>query len=102
MVVFLLPVSKDVRWLSFACILSVVGIWIEKGMGFVVPGFLPTPLGEIVEYTPSFNEILVTVGIWGLGLLVFTILVRISLPVLQGHEQEAPAVITSHAVAVGV
>ena len=102
MAVFLLPVSKDVRWLSFACILSVVGIWIEKGMGFVVPGFLPTPLGEIVEYTPSFNEVLVTVGIWGLGLLVFTILVRISLPVLQGKEQEAPAVVTSHAVAVGV
>ncbi|MEZ5581736.1 MAG: hypothetical protein R3F37_02185 [Candidatus Competibacteraceae bacterium] len=27
-----------------------MGIWIEKGMGLVVPGFIPTPLGEIFEY----------------------------------------------------
>ena len=26
--------------------LAIIGIWIEKGMGLVVPGFVPTPLGE--------------------------------------------------------
>ena len=33
-----------------------LGIWIEKGMGLIIPGFVPTPLGEIVEYSPTLNE----------------------------------------------
>jgi hypothetical protein len=37
----------------------VIGIWIEKGMGLIVPGFIPSPLGEIVEYTPTLNETLI-------------------------------------------
>ena len=63
----------------------IVGIWIEKGMGLIIPAFIPSPLGEIVEYVPTTNEILVCLGIWAFGLLVYTILVRISIPVLSGH-----------------
>ena len=39
--------------LNIACGLAFAGIWIEKGMGLVVPGFIPTPLGEVFEYTPT-------------------------------------------------
>ena len=35
------------------CGLASIGIWIEKGMGFVLPGFIPTPLGEVFEYSPT-------------------------------------------------
>jgi Ni/Fe-hydrogenase subunit HybB-like protein len=85
MVLLLLPVSRSLKWLDLACVLAIVGIWIEKGMGLVVPGFIPTPLGEIVEYTPSLNETLICFGIWAFGLLCYTVLLRVAVPILQGR-----------------
>lgn len=40
----------------------VAGIWTEKGLGFVVPGFIPTPLGDFVQYVPTTNELLICGG----------------------------------------
>ena len=85
MVILVMPVSRSLRWLDVACVLSIVGIWIEKGMGLVIPGFIPTPLGAIVEYVPSLNETLVCLGIWAFGLLCYTIFLRMSVPILQGR-----------------
>jgi len=85
MVLLYLPLSRKLPVLQAACVMLIVGIWIEKGMGMIVPAFIPTPLGEIVEYLPTRNEILVTVGIWAAGLLIYTILVRITVPVLSGR-----------------
>lgn len=85
LVLLLLPVTRSLRWLDLACVLAIVGIWIEKGMGLVVPGFIPSPLGEIVEYTPSLNETLVCFGIWAFGILCYTLLLRVAVPILQGR-----------------
>ena len=82
---FMLPASRALRTLNIACVLSIVGIWIEKGMGLIVPAFVPTPLGEIVEYVPTLQEVLVCLGIWAFGLLVYTVFVRVSVPVLAGQ-----------------
>jgi molybdopterin-containing oxidoreductase family membrane subunit len=79
------PVSRNLTWLSIACVMLIVGVWIEKGMGLIVPAFVPTPLGEIVEYLPTLNEVLVTLGIWAFGLLFYTICVRVTVPVLTGR-----------------
>lgn len=78
-------VSRSPRLLPLVCVMLIAGIWIEKGMGMIVPAFVPTPLGEIVEYLPTLNELLVTAGIWAGGLLLFTILVRVTIPVLSGR-----------------
>ncbi len=83
--IWVLPASRSLRLLNTACVLSIVGIWIEKGMGLIVPAFVPTPLGEIVEYVPTRNEILICLGIWAFGLLLYTIFVRVSVPVLAGE-----------------
>jgi molybdopterin-containing oxidoreductase family membrane subunit len=80
-----LPASQGLRVLNVACILAIVGIWIEKGMGLIVPAFVPSPLGEIVQYVPTLHEIVICLGIWAFGLLLYTILVRISVPVLAGE-----------------
>jgi Ni/Fe-hydrogenase subunit HybB-like protein len=85
MVLLVLPLSRSLRWLNVACVLCIVGIWIEKGMGLVIPGFIPTPLGAIVEYSPSLNETLVCLGIWAFGLLCYTIFLRMAVPILQGR-----------------
>jgi molybdopterin-containing oxidoreductase family membrane subunit len=58
-------------------------------MGLVVPGFIPTPLGEMVEYSPSLNETLVCLGIWAFGMLAYTIFLRMSIPILQGRLTRA-------------
>jgi molybdopterin-containing oxidoreductase family membrane subunit len=78
------PLRRDPRFLMPACALLFVGIWIEKGFGLVIPGFIPSPLGEIVEYRPTLVEIMVTLGIWALGFFVLTILIRVALPIELG------------------
>ena len=89
MVLLLLPASRSLKWLNLTCVLAIVGIWIEKGMGLVVPGFVPTPLGEIVEYSPTLNETLICLGIWAFGFLCYTIFLRMAVPILQGKLSKA-------------
>lgn len=81
---------EDFRFLTAASLLLFVGIWIEKGMGLIVPGFIPEPYGKIVEYSPSWVEILVTLGIWALGAFVFTILARVAIAVETGRLRYNP------------
>ncbi len=73
--------SKTV--LIVACLMAFIGAWIEKGMGLVVPGFIPSSLHEIVEYTPSLVEWKVTAGIWAGGLIVFTILLKMAIAAFE-------------------
>jgi Ni/Fe-hydrogenase subunit HybB-like protein len=89
MVLLILPVSRTLKWLNLTCVLCIVGIWIEKGMGLVIPGFIPTPLGAMVEYSPSLNETLICFGIWSFGLLCYTIFLRMAVPILQGRLSRA-------------
>ncbi|HMA44610.1 MAG TPA: NrfD/PsrC family molybdoenzyme membrane anchor subunit, partial [Gemmatimonadales bacterium] len=88
------PVRRTPRWLMLACGTLFIAVWIEKGLGLVIPGFIPSPLGEIVEYTPTWVELCVTAGIWALGLFVLTVLVRVALPIELGEVRspylEAP------------
>ena len=79
------PVRRNLHLLISACGLLFVAVWIEKGIGLVVPGFIPSPLGEIVEYMPSPVELTVTAGIWSLGLFVLTVLIRVALPIEMGE-----------------
>ncbi len=103
LVILYLPLARSLQFLNLACVLMIVGIWIEKGMGLIIPAFIPSPLGEMVEYTPTLNEIFVCLGIWAFGLLLYTILVRVTVPVLAGRltidsadsASEAAAPVTS-------
>jgi molybdopterin-containing oxidoreductase family membrane subunit len=79
------PLRRSPRWLMPACLVLFLSIWIEKGLGLVIPGFVPSPLGEIVEYTPTWVELAVTAGIWALGLFVLTVLVKVALPIELGE-----------------
>jgi len=83
------PLRRQQRLLNIACVLAFLGIWIEKGMGFVIPGFIPTPLGEVFEYTPSVAELAVSVGIWALSILVFTLLAKASIAISAGEVRAA-------------
>ena len=77
----MLWIQKNLLMLMVACVLAFIGAWIEKGMGLIVPGFIPSTLHEIVEYSPSWTEWKVTVGIWAFGLMVITVLLKIAMAV---------------------
>lgn len=66
------------------CVVLFLAIWIEKGLGLIVPGFIPSPMGEVVEYAPSYIEIGVTLGILAVGFIVMTCLVRVAIPIELG------------------
>ena len=84
--------------IALACVFAFVGIWIEKGMGLIVPGFIPSTLHEIVEYLPSQSEWKITAGIWAFGLMVYTVALKIAIPILGGSETlETKSTATPHA-----
>ncbi len=84
--IFLIPQTrKRLTTLNLGCLLVIIGVWIEKGPGFVIPGFVPDPLGEIFEYIPNFLELMVSFGIWATGLLIFTLLMKVAIPIETGE-----------------
>jgi len=79
------PLYSRPKVLRAACAAAVLGVWVEKGMGLVIPGFVPSPLGEIVDYTPSFTEFCVSAAIWAAGALVYTLLLKAAVPIELGE-----------------
>jgi len=69
--------------LAFACVCVFIGTWIDKGMGMISGGFVPSPLHHINEYMPTFTEILITIGVYGVGILVLTALFKIATTVKE-------------------
>lgn len=87
-VLLLLPSTlKNTKLLLAACTMVFVAVWIEKGMGLIIPGFIPSTLHEVVEYTPSSTEWKVMMGVWALGLLVITAALKVAIPVLTGASR---------------
>ncbi len=74
-------------WLGVGCASIFISFWLDKGIGFVLGGFVPTPTDNIVEYYPTINELFITVGIWAAGFFILTVLYKIAIGV--EHEIEA-------------
>jgi molybdopterin-containing oxidoreductase family membrane subunit len=66
--------------MNLGCVLVFVGVFIEKGIGLVLPGLTPGTLGELYEYFPSRAEVMISIGIAGVGVLVFTLLSKAAIP----------------------
>jgi molybdopterin-containing oxidoreductase family membrane subunit len=92
--IFLFPKTREnFVSLNLGCVLIITGVYIEKGMGLIVPGFIPDTLGEIYEYSPTMSEIIVTLGIWAAGALLYTFLLKFAVPIYTGKlrfESKAP------------
>ena len=72
--------------LAWACGMTFVATWIDKGLGMISGGFVPNPLEEITEYWPTLPEGLIALGIWAIGALIVTVLYKVAISV---REQEA-------------
>jgi len=75
---------KNESLLALACAGVFLSLWIEKGLGLVVTGFVPSPMEMITDYTPTGPEIAITIGVWALGLLLITMFYKIFVSVRNG------------------
>jgi Ni/Fe-hydrogenase subunit HybB-like protein len=71
--------------LNIGCVATYAGCYIEKGMGLIIPGLTPDTLGEIYEYTPTLTELRVAAGVFAVGFLVFTFLLKVAVPITLGE-----------------
>ena len=88
--------------LNAGCVLIWIGVYLEKGFLLVVGGLSPDALGVIHDYRPSPTELAVAAGVFGVGFLVFTGLVKIAVPILYGTfraETVTPGSVTESLVA---
>jgi Ni/Fe-hydrogenase subunit HybB-like protein len=69
------------RTLVVACLAVFLSIWIDKGLGMVVAGFVPTPTAHVVRYVPTATELLVSLGVWATGVFLITLFYKIALSV---------------------
>ena len=85
-VLFLIPRTRR-HWvtLNLGCLLIYSGVYLEKGMGLVIPGLTPDTLGEIYEYGPSRGEWEVAIGVFAIDFLLFTLMVKVATPIMLGE-----------------
>jgi molybdopterin-containing oxidoreductase family membrane subunit len=79
---------KNPITMNLGCALVFIGVFIEKGIGLVLPGFTPGTLGEVYEYFPSRPEVMIGIGIAGVGVLVFTLLSKAAIPLTFSEPLE--------------
>jgi molybdopterin-containing oxidoreductase family membrane subunit len=92
LIIFMVPALRcRLPILAVGCVLSFSGVFIEKGMGLLLPGLTPDVLGEVYAYAPTLNEVLVGVGIWAIGALLFTLMVKVAGAITAGEFRQADA-----------
>lgn len=74
---------KNESILVLACIAVFISLWIDKGFGLVIGGFIPNPFGSITEYWPTLPETIITLGVWAIGFLTLTILYKVAISVRE-------------------
>jgi molybdopterin-containing oxidoreductase family membrane subunit len=84
LVILLVPrLRKNAVLLPLAAVLVIASLWIEKGMGLIVGGFVPAPFGDVTRYSPTLPEWLIVLGIWAIGALMITVFYKITVSVRE-------------------
>lgn len=82
MILLIFPaMRRNEKSLAIACGALFVSLWIDKGFGLVIGGFIPNPFDRVTEYWPTFPELLISLGIWAIGALMLTVLYKIAVSV---------------------
>ena len=74
---------KNEGVLAVACVATFTGTYIDKGLGMISGGFVPNPMHHVVEYAPSIPEILISLGVYGIGALILTLFYKMSISVKE-------------------
>lgn len=76
-------IRNNEKIMPFLCIMVFVGTWIDKGMGMMAGGFVPSPMHHYNEYVPTAAELMITIGIWCVGFAVITVLFKIAVSIKE-------------------
>jgi Ni/Fe-hydrogenase subunit HybB-like protein len=76
-------IRKNEKILAFACVILFISLWIDKGFGLVIGGFVPNMFEGVTEYWPTLPEAMITIGVWAIGLLVLTVLYKVAVAVRE-------------------
>jgi len=86
--IILIPpgLRKNESALVIGCIAVFLSLWIDKGFGLIIGGFVPNPLERVMEYWPTLPETLITVGVWAIGFLILTVLFKVTISIRERLE----------------
>jgi molybdopterin-containing oxidoreductase family membrane subunit len=90
-IVYTTKLKEYRKLLLLTCVLTIFGTWVEKGMGLIIPAFIPSILGDIVEYSPSISEFWISAGIWSFGILLFSFNAKVCIAIMTGKLREIKA-----------
>jgi molybdopterin-containing oxidoreductase family membrane subunit len=76
-------IRKNEKTLALACVMLFISLWIDKGFGLIIGGFVPNPFEEVHPYWPTMPETMITIGVWAIGLLILTFLYKIAITVRE-------------------
>ena len=76
-------IRQNEKTLAMTCGLIVITTYIDKGLGLMTGGFVPSPLEKVTEYWPTVPEALITLGVWALGFMILTVLYKVAVSVKE-------------------
>lgn len=76
-------IRQNETTLALTCGLIILTTWIDKGLGLMTGGFVPNPLEKVVEYWPTMPELFITLGVYGIGFLILTVLYKVAVSVKE-------------------
>jgi len=88
-ILFIPKLREQEGTLVVACFAVFIGIYLEKGLGMVVAGFVPSTLGDVPYYWPTLTEILISVGIYAVGAFILTVLYKVATTVRLKEPEAA-------------
>ncbi|MCL1985141.1 MAG: polysulfide reductase NrfD [Betaproteobacteria bacterium] len=76
------PALRDnMNILPWALAMLIAASWIDKGLGLIIGGFSPNVFETLTPYAPTGSEILITLGVYAVGLLILSLLWKIAIGV---------------------
>lgn len=71
------------------CITLFLSMYIEKGLTFIIGGLSENPFGEIIDYIPGPIEIAVIIGVFAIGILILSVLLKMVVVVKYDNDEAA-------------
>ncbi len=82
LVLLIVPKTRNNHKILFiTCIAVFLSIWIDKGLGLIITGFIPSPFGKVTQYWPTVPETLIALGVWALGFFFITLFYKMTLSI---------------------
>jgi len=99
---FLIPATrKNPVTMNLGCVMIYISVYIEKGIALIIPGYTPDTLGQVYEYVPSLTELRISIGIFSVGFLLFTLMVKVAIAAMFGRDDPAPQPVPVPSLAAG-